>query len=86
MSWFLSPDVGDLVFNISVGSFTQYFRRMRVVKVTAQQITTVDLFKRHNRYWRKNGFQIGNNLNRLVLLEPSPPAREAKHEIGRVLS
>lgn len=81
----LSPDVGDVVFNLSLGGLTNYFRRMRVAKVTPTQIETVDVMRRRNRYWRKNGYQIGNSLNCLILLEPPSHAREPKHEIGRPL-
>lgn len=81
----LSPDIGDLVFNISLGDFRTIYRRMRVVKVTATQIETVDVMKRRTRYWRKNGYRVGYTRACLTLLEPSAPAFEAKHEVGKPL-
>ena len=82
----LSPDLGDVVFNIGLGGFQTIYRRMRVVKVSATQIGTVDVQKRRERYWRKNGYAVGNNLKVLTLTEPSGPATfEAKHEVGKPL-
>jgi hypothetical protein len=81
----ISPDVGDVVFNLSHGGVQWIYRRMRVVKVTATQIHTIDLTKRCSRYWRKGGRAVGNHTNHLCLLEPSAPAFEAKHQVGKPL-
>ncbi len=81
----LNPQVGDLAYNLSSGGITSFFRRMRVVKVTPAQVTTIDQNGRQTTYWRKNGFEVGNNLNRLTLADPPEWAKEPKHLIGKPL-
>jgi hypothetical protein len=82
----LSPNVGDVVFNINLGGFQTIYRRLRVTKVTATQIETISVMGRRVRYWRKNGYDVaGFKTNCLALIEPSSPAFEAKHEVGRPL-
>lgn len=82
----LSPDVGDIAYNLSHGGVQWIYRRLRVVKVTPTQIHTVDPMHRQARYWRKNGYEVGGlHTNSLTLVEPGPPAFEAKHHVGKAL-
>jgi hypothetical protein len=79
----LSPSVGDLVYNLSSGGMTSYHRRMRVIRVTAKQVTTIDQMGRRTTYWRDNGFEVGNKLNRLTCGDPPDWSKEPKHLINK---
>lgn len=83
---FQSLKVGDEVFNISSGGVTVYYRRMRVERLTAKQIITIDQMRRRTRYWRETGREVGpHTVNHLTAGPPPEYAKEPKHLIGKPL-
>jgi hypothetical protein len=66
----LSPDRGEIVYGLSPASFSNraYLYPLKVQRLTAKQIITVDPDGREHRFWRDRPAEVGGGFPRALRL------------------